>query len=1034
MQQGFRTAFFLLLLTFFLLPESQAQPSNFSVTHYTNENGLAQNSVKAIELDEHGFLWIVTEAGLVRFDGQHFHLVDKEDYPALASRYVSPSGFTVDNRILFADGQSRLFALNKYNQLVRVKRSIAPWLLVHENNYESYTPAEKKEVNDMNIWVSEYRSDENYLIPLKVKGAPRGFVCLNTLELLYISGRHVVWRMPLEYYRSAVNKYAGRLGENFYYIDSAFTIKQVDQYGTINTVVLKGIKSELKVKENNGYTHGLFQQEERLYLQDGKGIYELKVSGAHELTAQLMLETDIPSISAYRNYPEYNLQVIGTQTQGLYLFHKKQYKSFTFKNGLGNFYPQALYKDSGVLTTLGVIFPHSSQPDYPFEMQQNRSILLDGRGHYWVNKTDFYLREYSAHITELDENLRTVRTLRNLYGIDCYRETPDSSVWMSAFQGHLLGKLSGDSIAWLKKVWPMGTIITFLPKNNVEFWVGGTNAFMKLNVYTGKEKHYKHLEQFTIETLYLDKNEVLWIGTRGNGFFALKNDRIFSLPTDSKGSLSNVHTFMEDKSGFMWMTTNNGLFRCKKKDMDNFVAGKTTGIYYQCFKKESGFNTNEFNGSCTPSGIILKDGKFSLPSIDGLVQFYPDSIKEALPTNGIFVDKLLVDGKQQFLTGNTIHIDPSFKFLEVQISSPYFGNPVNQLLEYRLAGLDNAWHPVSENNTVVFNNLAHGNYTLQFRKRAGFGYNNVIMTSIPISVNPFFYQTIYFKVAVLFIAGLLVFATVKLRYAYLVRRNKELEDEVSQRTVRLLNANRLKEKMLMMVGHDLQSPLHFMSLLSGHVDDALDQRQIEKARTGNNEVKSAALKIHAFVEEFNLWARLQDENFNLTKRVFSLSEMITELSGFFKEMFSQHNNHFEFKTDNEAYELYANRELLKAILRNLLDNANKHTRDGCITIQCYSNDRDKLTIKVSDTGKGMSAVELNNIKRRIEKQEDAFLVSNTSKLGYQLIIDFVTSLHARLWIESKKDEGTEVIISELPLYRKEANLLAGKTESGSELY
>lgn len=44
----------------------------YTISHYTDENGLPQNSVKFIAPDEEGFLWLATENGLVRFDGDHF--------------------------------------------------------------------------------------------------------------------------------------------------------------------------------------------------------------------------------------------------------------------------------------------------------------------------------------------------------------------------------------------------------------------------------------------------------------------------------------------------------------------------------------------------------------------------------------------------------------------------------------------------------------------------------------------------------------------------------------------------------------------------------------------------------------------------------------------------------------------------------------------------------------------------------------------------------------------------------------------------
>ena len=62
----------------FLTPRAQ-QISNpdFNIMHYSDENGLPQNSVKAIMKDNNGFIWLATEDGLVRFDGQHFYTFNR---------------------------------------------------------------------------------------------------------------------------------------------------------------------------------------------------------------------------------------------------------------------------------------------------------------------------------------------------------------------------------------------------------------------------------------------------------------------------------------------------------------------------------------------------------------------------------------------------------------------------------------------------------------------------------------------------------------------------------------------------------------------------------------------------------------------------------------------------------------------------------------------------------------------------------------------------------------------------------------------
>jgi signal transduction histidine kinase len=1006
--------FRLFLFLLFTGEVSGQKADDFSITHYTNENGLPQNSIKAVEMDKNGFLWIATESGVLRFDGQQFKLYDRNHFPIIISNRVGTIGFTNDSLIFFIDDNSNYYSFNKQQELIRsefyILTKTAPIIGLY-----AYDPVVK--------FCSE-----------KIKNKDEGFGKRGG-KVYYISGKKRLWTRYLPDADANLDLLAptGYLNEKLYFLDKQFKIKSIDKSGTIKKVSLKGIQPILKATHPNPYNYCFLRQGESLYLLAGKGIYLLHESGEQELTADLVLETDVPGIFSYRNYPALNLQVVGSITHGLYLYRKKQSKALRYTNGYGNFYPQAVFQDSGVLTTRGLVYPSSSRPNYPFAIKDvGRSLLRDSRGHYWIN-IGMSRKGKPFYITELDEHLKFVKRY-NGWSANCFRETPDGTIWLSRFKGYCIGKISGDSVKWLPNLQRGGYIITFLPQNNDEFWIGGINTFAKLNVRTGHEQHYKSLEQFTIETLYLDADNILWIGTTGNGFFALKQNKIYQFPLDIKNNLSNVHAFLEDKNGFMWMSTNNGLFRCKKEDLNHFIDHKATTVYYQYFNKESGFNTNEFNGSCTPSAVVLGNGKFSFPSVDGLVQFHPDSIRELLPTARIFIDKLLVDGKKQDLSKHAA-LDPSFKRLEIEVASPFLGNAANQQIEYNVKGLDGNWYPVKSDNIVTLNNLPYGKYSLQFRKQAGFGSNSIITTALPFTVKPFYYQTWYFRLLILALVALMLFSIIKIRYAYLLKRNRQLEIEVAQRTIHLKNANKLKEKLLLMVGHDLRSPLHFLGILAQDVRDSVTNGAQDKVSSAAEEIHDTTRKLHAFVEEFSLWARLQDEQYNLRKRNFPISGLLEELRLFFEETLQAHNNSLELSV-NENQELYTNPELLKAILRNLIDNANKHTRDGRIHISSQENKDTGLQLCISDTGNGMSPLELNNIRRRIGQFQEPTAIKPGSQLGYQLIIDFAARLDLSLYIDSEKGRGTTVTISGIQVHNsnRQPGLFPAETVDRSKLH
>lgn len=252
------------------------------------------------------------------------------------------------------------------------------------------------------------------------------------------------------------------------------------------------------------------------------------------------------------------------------------------------------------------------------------------------------------------------------------------------------------------------------------------------------------------------------------------------------------------------------------------------------------------------------------------------------------------------------------------------------------------------------------------------------------------------------------------RYFRLDHDKKALENQVEDLSRKLEYSNGLKQKITMMIAHDLQSPLHFLNVLSEHVSRFAANNQLPEVKAGTEEIKKATGNIHAFVKEVNLWARSQHENFQLAQHSFSLSELTGELHQFFEDMMLLNHNVLIVDVPEDVF-VYSNRDILKAILRNLVDNANKHTRGGEVRITFGGEDGRLLT--VSDNGGGMSSADLHKIRRRLADPTVNAPVESNSRLGYQLMADFAHTLGYRLDVTSVRGEGTSVSISGLSCRR-----------------
>src|SRR5262245_48789780 len=82
-----------LLMTLVPRPASALDPTRTIVQYvhrsWETEDGLPQNSISAIAQSDEGYLWLGTQAGLVRFDGARFTVFNRLNTPALRSNFIA---------------------------------------------------------------------------------------------------------------------------------------------------------------------------------------------------------------------------------------------------------------------------------------------------------------------------------------------------------------------------------------------------------------------------------------------------------------------------------------------------------------------------------------------------------------------------------------------------------------------------------------------------------------------------------------------------------------------------------------------------------------------------------------------------------------------------------------------------------------------------------------------------------------------------------------------------------------------------------
>jgi signal transduction histidine kinase len=258
----------------------------------------------------------------------------------------------------------------------------------------------------------------------------------------------------------------------------------------------------------------------------------------------------------------------------------------------------------------------------------------------------------------------------------------------------------------------------------------------------------------------------------------------------------------------------------------------------------------------------------------------------------------------------------------------------------------------------------------------------------------------------------------------LEEKNKQLEKanlKLQNSEKHLKELNSTKDKFFSIIGHDLRNPLNallgFSELISGNSRDYTS----EEIQRYSKIINEAAKNIHLLIENLLEWSRSQSGNIDYHPEKTDLMPMVAEI---FKV--------FEIHADKKGVNLLseipddvsvtADRNLLSAILRNLINNAVKFTPNGGqVRIFCEQNDSETI-ISVEDTGIGMSETQLDNLFRL----DSNVTMPGTSEekgtgLGLILCKEFVDMHNGRIWASSKPKEGSTFSFT-LPLKAKKQSL------------
>jgi diguanylate cyclase (GGDEF)-like protein len=255
---------------------------------------------------------------------------------------------------------------------------------------------------------------------------------------------------------------------------------------------------------------------------------------------------------------------------------------------------------------------------------------------------------------------------------------------------------------------------------------------------------------------------------------------------NEKNGLTNghVHDVIEDDVGNIWVTSNSGLFRILRKDIDAIKMDDTVEFKIVKYSEKDGMVNSEFNGSSS-GAVKTENGLMWFASQGGVVVVDSEKIftarkKELTP----FIEHMYVDEKQ-ILQKDKHNIEPNPGSVHFHFGAVFLSDARNLSYRYKLKPLMTGWN---EQRVADFMDLDYGQYdlTVQVRYKENEWSTPLYKTFY---IEPAWFQTWWFRFLFVLLSILLLFGLPYWRIKSLNESRRQLKKRVEEQTKSLVLAN-----------------------------------------------------------------------------------------------------------------------------------------------------------------------------------------------------------------------------------------------------
>jgi signal transduction histidine kinase len=285
----------------------------------------------------------------------------------------------------------------------------------------------------------------------------------------------------------------------------------------------------------------------------------------------------------------------------------------------------------------------------------------------------------------------------------------------------------------------------------------------------------------------LDRDGTLWAATEG-GLSRLKNGRAATLNSKNGLPCDTVNWAVEDDIHTFWLYTACGLVRVARTELEAWSAHPELTIKAMVFDSSDGVRSRESVGGYGPHVAKSTDGKIWFLPGDGVSVIDPHHLPYNNLPPPVHIEQITADRKTywQNLSGEassrSSRLPSQVRDLEIEYTACSLVAAEKVRFRVKLEGHDPDWKDVGTERRAAYNNLPPRNYRFLVKGCNNSGLWSEAGDSLEFSIDPAYYQTIWFRVSIGAVVLAMLWGLYRFRILQIAREfNAHLDGRVDER-------------------------------------------------------------------------------------------------------------------------------------------------------------------------------------------------------------------------------------------------------------